>query len=152
MERDSVGVEFEMAIMDVLFGSLCDKVICRWLLFIVIVTSEMGHLLDIYKAQQQLLETTGATLSDEGSYPPARARSTLTVALPSYWLQQMGSIGQGRKVWNPSPTRTRADFLRYRIPKGRILLLWNGAKAHHFSQLEEEETEATFRKDYQARG
>lgn len=37
----------------------------RSLLFIVIVTSEMGHLLDLYKAQQQLLETTGATLSDE---------------------------------------------------------------------------------------
>ncbi|KAK1548024.1 hypothetical protein Q3G72_008929 [Acer saccharum] len=54
------------------------------LLFIVIVTPEMGHLLDLYKAQQQLLETTGATLSDEGSYPPARARSTLTVDLPSY--------------------------------------------------------------------
>jgi hypothetical protein len=53
----------------------------RSLLFIVIVTSEMGHLLDLYKAQQQLLETTGATLSDEGSYPPARARSTLTVDL-----------------------------------------------------------------------
>lgn len=68
----------------------------RSLLFIVIVTSEMGHLLDLYKAQQQLLETTGATLSDEGSYPPARARSTLTVDLPSYWLQQTGSIGQGR--------------------------------------------------------
>ena len=41
----------------------------RSLLFIVRVTPEMGHLLDLYKAQQQLLETTGATLSDEGSYP-----------------------------------------------------------------------------------
>nr|KUM46206.1 hypothetical protein ABT39_MTgene2012 [Picea glauca] len=48
----------------------------RSLLFIVIVTSEMGHLLDLYKAQQQLLETTGATLSDEVFIPPARARST----------------------------------------------------------------------------
>lgn len=56
----------------------------RSLLFIVIVTSEMGHLLDLYKAQQQLLETTGATLSDEVFIPPARARSTLTVDLPSY--------------------------------------------------------------------
>lgn len=44
----------------------------RSLLFIVIVTPEMGHLLDLYKAQQQLLETTGATLSDEGSYPPVK--------------------------------------------------------------------------------
>lgn len=52
----------------------------RSLLFIVIVSSEMGHLLDLYNAQQQLLETTGATLSDEGSYPPARARSTLKVS------------------------------------------------------------------------
>lgn len=55
----------------------------RSLLFIVIVTPEMGHLLDLYKAQQQLLETTGATLSDEGSYPPVKPEFC-SLPIPNY--------------------------------------------------------------------
>jgi hypothetical protein len=66
----------------------------RSLLFIVIVTSEMGHLLDLYKAQQQLLETTGATLSDEVFIPPARARSTHL--LKSGWTSKVDEFFEGR--------------------------------------------------------